>query len=141
MVRARRKADLKPWIGTKISATIMDFGQPLIEQMVPDESPEVIEHTLGLVIAIWNAHVMAQIWGQPHFLGAMREKFVESAHEIPQALEPFEALSARRQHEQFVNDPRAVGEWSIRHTAQGQWSLRCDARLPSSMPADPAPTA
>lgn len=140
MVRARRKAVLKPWIGTKISATIMDFGAPLIDQLVADESPEVIEQTLGLVIAIWNAHVIGQIWGQPHFLSAMRNKLEESAHEIPQALEAFEALSTQRQHERFVNDPRAVGEWSIRHTAHGQWSLRCDARLPPSMPANPPPT-
>jgi len=50
-----------------------------------------------------------------------------------QALEAFESLRCRHELTRFVDDPRAVGEWCIRFTANGQWNLRCDARLPPSL--------
>ena len=58
---------------------------------------------------------------------------------IPEALDAFESLRRRHELPRFVDDPRAVGEWRIRVTADGQWNLRCDARLPPR-PSPPAST-
>ena len=134
MVRAQRKADPRPWVGTKISATIIDFGEPLLTQLLPQASFEECEQLFGLIIAFWNAHTMARAWAQPEHLIAMRDTLTRAADEHPQALEAFELLSARRELPRFVDDPRAVGQWRIRVTANAQWNLRCDARLPPSPP-------
>ncbi len=133
MVRARRKAALEPWIGTKISATIIDFGEPLLNQLPLDAPRELREQIVKLIVTFWNAHVMAQFWGQPEHLIGIRKKLTQAADDqtlYVQALMAFELLSARRQELRFVNDPRAVGHWEVRDTAPGQWSIRCDARLP-----------
>jgi hypothetical protein len=140
MARARRKAALEPWIGTKISATIIDFGQPLLNQLPADAPRELREQVVQLIVTLWNAHVMAHSWGQPEHLTAIREMLAQAAGDQTldvQALMAFEVLSARRQELRFVNDPRAVGLWEVRDTAPGQWSIRCDARLPPG----PAPAA
>ena len=140
MVRARKKAILQPWIGTKISATIIDFGQPLLAQLPPDAPLELRQQVVSLIVTFWNAHVMAKAWGQPEHLAAIRDTLTQVADEQPEALEAFEMLSARRQEPRFIDDPRAVGEWRIRDIASGQWNIACDARLPPSFPV-PATSA
>ena len=51
MVRARRPAQgTRPWVGTKISATIIDFGEPLLVQLPPQASREQCEQVFGLII-------------------------------------------------------------------------------------------
>lgn len=135
MVRARRKGAPKPWIGTKISRTIVKFGRPLLDQLPPEPSRELRQQTFELIVLIWNAHVVARFWGQPQHLAAAEETIRKAVAEgvLPiDALDAFEALSARRQHPPFVDDPRAVGQWELRETAAGQWNLRCDARMPPS---------
>lgn len=135
MVRARRKGAPKSWASTKISATIVEFGQPLIEQLPPAPSRELCEKTFQLIVLIWNAHVFERFWDQPQHLvdlaDTLRNAVAEGALPID-ALEAFEMLSARRQESRFVNDPRAVGHWELRETSAREWNLRCDARLPSS---------
>ena len=56
MVRARRPSPgIKPWVGTKISATIIDFGEPLLAQLPPQASREQGEQVFNLIILFWNA--------------------------------------------------------------------------------------
>lgn len=133
MVRARRKGAPTSWVGTKISGTIVEFGLPLIEQWPPDPSRRLCEQTFELVIMIWNAHVLARFWSEPQHLAALEDTIRNAVAEgvLPiDALEAFEALSARRQHSPFADDPRAVGHWELRETAAGKWNLHCDARMP-----------
>ena len=142
MVRARKKAALKPWIGTKISATIIDFGEPLLAQLPPDAPLELRKQVVDLIVTFWNAHVMAKAWGQPEHLAETRDRLRRAVAEqsmAPEALEAFETLSARHRERRFVDDPRAVGNWRIRDTAPGQWNIYCDARLPPSFPTTSAP--
>lgn len=134
MARARRKKPPEPWIGTKISATILGFGQPILDLLPPDAPPELHEKMVGLVILCWNAHVLARTWGQPQSLEALERSFPLLADEAPDVLQVFEVLSARRQMPRFIDDPRAVGEWHIRRPAPGEWALRCDARMPPGAP-------
>ena len=134
MVRARRPSPgIKPWVGTKISATIIDFGEPLLAQLPPQASREQGEQVFNLIILFWNALVMERSWGQPEHRAAILAQLADPIHGIPEALEAFESLRCRHELPRFVDDPRAVGEWRIRVTANGQWTLRCDARLPPSL--------
>ena len=69
----------------------------------------------------------------PQYRAAILAQLSDPIHGIPEALEAFESLQDRHELARFADDPRAVGEWRIRVTANGQWNLRCDARLPPSL--------
>ena len=137
MARARSKrADLAAWIGTKISATLIDFGQPLLALLPPDASLDMRKQIVGHIVLHWNAHVMATRWGQPEYLAQLRDTLAAATvrGELdPQALAAFETLSARHKLRRFVDDPRAIGLWEVRDIGPGQWNIRCDARLPEHL--------
>ena len=114
----------------KISDTIVDFGEPLLGQLDASQQEEVVRATFDLVILIWNAHVMAlPRWGQPKFLADLHERLrgTDTPNEMIDAVR---TLSQRRL-ERFATDARAVGEWRVA-VQQGQWQLRCDARVPNA---------
>lgn len=112
----------------KISETIVDFGDPLIQQLDTDQPYEVVHSVFEIVILIWNAHVMAMPrWGQPRFLADLQMRAEDSQMPV-QFAQAFELLSQRRA-QRFASDARAVGEWSVVQQS-GQWRLRCDARAP-----------
>ena len=113
----------------KISETIVDFGDPLIQQLDSDQPYEVVRSTFEIVITVWNAHVMAMPrWGQPRVLSDLQRHLDDPDVPAPM-VDAFKNLSQRRV-EQFAGDARAVGEWSVLKQS-GQWHLRCDARVPS----------
>jgi hypothetical protein len=114
----------------KISDTIIDFGEPLIEQLEADQPFETVRRTFEIVIMVWNAHVMAMPrWGQPRYLTDLQERLRDPEMPAPM-VEAFKELSQRR-IDRFASDARAVGEWSVVLRA-GHWRLRCDARAPAS---------
>ena len=114
----------------KISETIVDFGDPIFQQLDADQPYETVRSTFEIVILIWNAHVMAMPrWGQPRFLADLRSDAYDP--QMPaQFAQAFELLSQRRE-QRFASDARAVGEWSVVQQS-GQWRLRCDARAPDA---------
>ena len=145
---ARKKPPAPPaWMDTKISATIIDFGMPLIEQLPADAPLEIRQGMVSFIVQVWNAHVMAMpLWGQPQHVGEMRKTLMRAGADqglAQEALATFEMLSARRRERCFANDPRAVGEWSVRVIDAENWNIRCDARLPlgmtSATPIEPPP--
>lgn len=116
----------------KISETILDFGQPVIDELDADAPRELWEATLHIVIMVWNAHVTAMPrWGQPRLLAELHER-LKAPHVPPELVDAVRALSQRRL-ERFATDARAVGEWSL-VGKDGSWRLRCDARTPSQTP-------
>ncbi len=137
MARVRnKKAGIAAWIGTKISATLIDFGQPLLALLPPDASLDMRRQIVGHIVLHWNAHVMATRWGQPEYLAQLRDTLIAATARgelDPQALATFETLSARHKLKRFVDDPRAVGLWEVRDIGPGQWNIRCDARLPEHL--------
>lgn len=115
----------------KISETIIDFGAPLIEQLTGSEPRDVVQATFGLVITVWNAHVLAMpVWGQPQALEQL-DQILRGSAAPPQIIEACHALALRRR-ERFANDVRAVGEWDLRLDAHARMRLHCDARIPPS---------
>lgn len=137
MGRARnRKASAARWEDTKISATLIDFGQPLLVELAPDAPLELRKQIVGLIVLYWNSNVMAKHWGQPEYLAQTRGTLMAATARgelDPQALEFFEVLNARHKLKRFAEDPRAVGLWEVRDTGPGEWNIRCDARLPSNL--------
>ncbi len=122
---------------SKISATILDFGEPLLACF--DELPpvEVLQSLLKIVITVWNAHVLAlPIWGSPEGLEQLRTIMCRPDAD-PLTRAAYEDLS-RRRRELFGDDSRAVGEWAI-VPRDGGLVLRCDARLPHAADVGPSP--
>jgi len=137
---SKRPPPTPGWLRTRISATIIDFGEPLLQQVPPDATLELRRATVSFIINVWNAHVMAMLpWGQPEFLAELRATISRAWAEgnvDAEAMAVIEILSARRRQKPFVSDPRAVGEWSVRMIDDEHWNLRCDAGLPEPQ-ADP----
>lgn len=138
MRRAQATPKRKPvWEDIKISATLIAFGKPLIDQLPPDASKALREHLIGFIVSAWNVHVLAMpVWGQPKHLADMRAALARGWAEQgldPEALASFELLSTRRTQRRFVDDPRAIGEWGVRHLGPTQWNVYCDARMPAAL--------
>ncbi len=119
---------------TKISMTILEFGEPLFAQF-PEVPPiDVLRKLLKIVITVWNAHALAMpIWGEPHHLDNMKQ--LVGGPGIPPWTGSVVAALTERRHARFVDDPRAIGEWTIEPDGDG-FVFRCDARLPACVLAD-----
>lgn len=112
----------------KISATIIDFGAPLISDLDPGQPLEIVRSVFAIVITVWNAHVMAMpVWGKPQLLQQLGE-LLQAPGTAPQLIDTCAQLAARRQ-EHFAQDPRAVGEWSVTIEQPGRVRLHCEARV------------
>jgi hypothetical protein len=118
----------------KISETILDFGEPLPSRF--DETPpiDVMREILMTVITVWNAHVLAMpMWGEPEHLERLTECL--SSPGVPEEMRGLLDALVRRRNERFKDDPRAVGEWAVK-SVNGEYGLRCDARLPHGATVD-----
>ncbi len=71
---ARKRPSASPaWMDTKISATLIAFGMPLIEQLPPDASAALRQDVMSFIAYAWNVHVMVMpAWGQAQHLDDMR---------------------------------------------------------------------
>jgi hypothetical protein len=115
---------------TKISATILDFGEPYLGQYDGQHLPiDVVREAMVVVLTVWNAHVMAMPeWGQPEPLAWLKD-IIYSGTAPHQLMDLFEDLTFRR-YQKFADDPRAVGDWDIVSNGDGTLKFRCDGRLP-----------
>ncbi len=113
----------------KISETLLEFAEPVLDALGPVADAELVRHALQLAINAWNVHAMSMpVWGNPHFLSEARAAI--NAPGAPSELSIlFERLLERRATV-YGSDPRVVGEWNLRTDGAGGFSLRCDARLP-----------
>ena len=85
----------------------------------------MVRVTFEIVIVIWNAHVTAMsVWGQPQFLAQLLDQ-LRSSQAPPEFVNAYDELT-RRRHEQFANDARAVGTWTVA-VKRGKLRLHCDA--------------
>jgi hypothetical protein len=117
----------------KISETMIDFGEPLVSELESGMPGEVIRSVFEMVITVWNAHVTAMPrWGRPQFLADL-DRLPDDPQLPSEAVAALRELSSRRSLPRFVDDDRAVGEWSLVGGAQC-WRLRCDAREPAVEP-------
>ena len=115
----------------KLSETILDFGKPLLDR-IDEEGPtlDAMRNALMIVIAVWNAHVMAMpVWGKPEHLANLRALPIGL---LPDGTNPVDALDERRAA-LFAADPRLVGDWSIDDDGRGGHQFRCDTLLPKHL--------
>ena len=129
---------------SKISTLISDFARP-INEVLAGRNPDVgtVRRAMSLVIAVWNAHVLAMpLWGQPEVLAETRERLAGPTAP-PELRMMFEALTVERLT-RFADMPLLVGEWSVRELPDAQFSFSCTGHLPrprTGPDADPASSA
>jgi hypothetical protein len=109
---------------TKISQTILEFGQFVISQLSDNHTKEEFESAIKVVIAVWNAVVMDG-WDRSNkfeteLLSAIENAPKHTAMEIKRLL--------KRKKKKYGSDPRAVGNHWIREQ-NGEFIFGCEARL------------
>lgn len=55
------------WMDTKTSATIIDFGMPLIEQLPADAPMEIRQGIVSFIVQVWNR----RDWARPDSVGSV----------------------------------------------------------------------
>ena len=109
---------------TKISQTILEFGEPLLSELPDDHTKEDFEATILIVITSWNAVVMDGWKGGGKFEAALLSSIKPAPKEIQLIIKKL----IKRKKKKFANDPRGVGNHWVREES-GELIFGCDARL------------
>lgn len=109
----------------KISLTLIEYAEPLIDDLQDGYSKSDLESILKFAAGIWNACVLDQWRGATEHVDAIRRQIAKAAHPMPIAL--VEALIARKQ-QLFGNDPRGITNECVT-VKNGEFVVRAEARL------------
>jgi len=94
---------------SKISAVLLDFIQPVIDQADKNTTEEQIEKAFYVAVGIWNALVQDKINGNQKYLKMMRDRIADSA-----SFELFETF-VNRKKKYFSQDLRMISDCTIRY--------------------------
>jgi hypothetical protein len=107
----------------KISLTLIEYAQPLIQSLPDGYSKTDLETVLKLATCVWNACVLDQWHRSTENVAAVRSQISPD----PGSAALVEVLIERKQR-MFGNDPRAVtGETVV--VKNGEFVVRAEARL------------
>jgi len=109
---------------TKISQTILEFGNPVIIQLPTDHTKYDFEEVIRIVVAAWNA-VVIDSWDKSDKLEKQLLVAVETASK--KATMDIKRL-IKRKKKKYATDLRAVGNHWIREQ-NGEFFFGCEARL------------
>jgi hypothetical protein len=106
----------------KISETLLEFAEPLIEELGDDPNKSELESVLGLACGIWNACVVDDWHGTTQNVDTMRAK----AKEIPNEGVLIEVLIERKQ-KHYGEDSRAITNEQVAEK-NGEFVVSAEAR-------------
>lgn len=108
----------------KISETILEFGEPILEKLPDNASKEEMEAAMRLIVSAWNAVVLDD-WNKTR---EFEKAFLKALMPIPKEFESVPRKLIKRKKRKYSSDPRAVGNyWVIEKN--GELVLRAEARL------------
>jgi hypothetical protein len=122
---AKSKPKLK-FPDRKISATFLQFAEPLLDAHGPNLTEAQMEQPLRIAWTVWNAVVYADAGGNARILGGVRT----STGHNPQLKGFIEALIDHKRTV-FGDDHRLIGEYKL-FRKDGEIRLRAEARDPAS---------
>jgi hypothetical protein len=93
--------------GRKLSETVIDFAQPMLDAEVARVDEHSMRAALGFVVAVWNAVVAAAQAGRPVDAAMIRAGL--PGHRWLAWVEPL----LTRKRERFGDDLRSVGDWQV----------------------------
>jgi hypothetical protein len=109
---------------TKISQTILEFGDPVILQLPGDHTKEEFESAITIVITVWNVVVMDE-WDKSN---KFETELLSATESAPKKAKIEIKRLLKRKKEKYSSDPRAVGNHWIREQ-NDQFIFGCEARL------------
>lgn len=107
----------------KISETLLEFAQPVLDLTPPEATAADVEQRMKVVVLVWNAVVLAQ-GGQHEFLAGLRTTLKNAGTDMPAFID----MLVERKKELFGYDHRLVGEFSVRRSPDGTFTIRAEAR-------------
>ena len=108
----------------KISHTLIEYADPLIEELPDGYSQSDLEQVLKLAAGIWNACVLDQWHKTTSNVSAVRSRIAQTD---PMTIAIIEALIARKKN-LFGLDPRAITNECV-VIKNGEFVVRAEARL------------
>ena len=108
----------------KISETILEFGEPILEELPENASKEEMEAAMRLIVSAWNAVVLDD-WNK---IREFEKAFLEALIPMPKEFESIPKKLIKRKKRKYSTDPRAVGNcWVIEKN--GGLVFKAEARL------------
>ena len=107
----------------KISETILDFGNAVIQSLPESASKEQFEGAVRLIVCAWNA-VVIDSWNNSNL---MENSLLETLSSEPNGMQLIVKRLIKRKKKKFENDPRAVGHYEI-IDRDGEMIFRAEAR-------------
>jgi len=109
----------------KISLTLIEYADPLIQYLPHGYSQHDLEKVLKLAATIWNACVLDQWHSTNDNVQAVRQLILRSGDAVPVAM--VESL-IKRKMECYSNEPRAITNECV-VVKNGEFVVRAEARL------------
>ena len=113
----------------KISETLLDFAQPLLECVPAHLPPQRLEEYLRLPITIWNAVILDELGTMPGAVAQVRSRIAHAGNAIQ--MEAFDSM-VERKRASFGSDHRLIGRHWVHVDPDGTFHIRAEARLPRS---------
>ena len=108
----------------KISETILEFGEPLIQELPEDSTKEIFEATMNVIVSVWNAVTIDTKEKNNNF----ESELLKALLPVPPELQLITRELIQRKKTDYASDPRAVGNfWVIEK--DGEFVFRAKARL------------
>lgn len=126
---ARSKSKLK-YPDRKISDTLLQFAEPLLDALGPNGTQAQMEQSLKIAWTVWNAVVYADVGGNARMLEGVR-----TSTKLDSQLGAFVEALIDRKRTLFGDDDRLIGEYKLRRKGD-EWRLRAEARDPTSANQD-----
>ena len=110
----------------KISATFLEFAEPLLAPLGADASVQQMEGALQIAFTVWNAVVYDAVQRGDHWVSQVR-RLAKDAPD-PGVLMLVEQMIARKRH-LFGDDQRLIGKYEFVRS-DGELRLWTEARSP-----------
>lgn len=114
---------MKDTSSSKISETILQFGEPLIAELDESCARHEFDQCLRVVISVWNAVTLDKVEGTDRWTTSLHEHAGSGPPELNGLLQEL----VERKKTLFGDDVRGVGEHWIRGE-NGDFVFGCDAR-------------
>lgn len=108
----------------KISATFLEFLEPVMEVMHEPKNDQETEHILMIGFTVWNAVVFADAVGNDKPLTALEEVMTREPH-----TRPLIGRLIERKRTEYSHDHRLIGNYELK-TVDGEVRLQVEARSP-----------
>ncbi len=108
----------------KISETILEFGNYLIEELPKNSTKEQFEHVMRIVVSAWNAVVLDE-WNKTNYF---ESEFLKALSSTPEEMQLKARSLIARKKTKYPSDPRAVGNYWVLEK-NGKFVFRAEARI------------